>query len=149
MAVLSWGKPKVEIAKITDGVIGEYSELPAIKEGTAQLSTTEGTETEAKEEGGALIDSRRSASTYSFTCDVFKQKGADKPIADADGIIVDNYAIRLTPEDNTVEGWIMEKTQVSCVTQWSSADGELWRYTFKGLKPASGNILKEYSAAQE
>lgn len=147
MAVLSWGKPLVEIAPINAGTIGTYVALPAIKEGTAQLNTSEGTETEAKEEGGALIDSRRSASTYSFVCDVFKQKGADKPIADADGIIVVNYAVRLTPEDDTVEGWIMEKTQVSCVTVWTSAEGEIWRYTFKGLKPASGNILKEYTAA--
>lgn len=147
MAVLSWGKPKVEIAPIAAGVIGTYVELPAIKEGTAQLSTSEGTETEAKEEGGALIDSRRSASTYSFACDVFKQKGEDAPIAHADGIIVTNYAVRLTPEDATVEGWLMEKTQVSCVDQWSSADGGIWRYTFKGLKPASGNILKEYTAS--
>ena len=146
MAVLSWGKPKVEVGIVGAGGLPPttWIEFPAIKKDTAKLNTEPGATTEALEEGGAVIDKRVDKSKYSFECEVFVKKGDIKPIEDDDGIVLENYAIRLTPEDPTTEGFIMDKTNVGCVETWSSADGKMWKYRFDGLKPTTGKILKPF-----
>ena len=58
---------------------------------------------------------------------------------------MDNYAVRLTPEDETCEGFLMENCAVSVEESWSSADGKLLKYTFDGLKPTTGKICKPYT----
>ncbi|MCL1932846.1 MAG: hypothetical protein FWF53_03390 [Candidatus Azobacteroides sp.] len=147
MAVLSWGKPKVETGKLTanDGAPSVWTQLPEIVNGTATLTTEKGNKTEAVEEGGGIVDVRYEKSKYSFECELFVKKGDEKPIVDEDGIVIDNYAIRLTPEDPETEGFIMDKTSVSCVETWTSADGKRWKYTFDGLIPKTGKILKPYT----
>lgn len=149
MAVLTWGEPVLEICELDDkGAIPSsptWKELPEIVQGTAQLSTEDGEVTEALDEGGAIVDSRTKKSKYSFACELFVKKGDTKPIEDEDGVVTKNYAIRLTPEDSTLKGWILPKTSVSVKTTWSSTDGTRWAYTFKGLKPATGTILQEYT----
>jgi hypothetical protein len=148
MAILSWGKPKLEIVVTTDGAVPAtptWVELPVIKEGTAKLNTTEGTKTEALGEGGEVIDVRTQKNKYAFECEIFVKKNDSRPISDEDGLITTNYCLRLTPEDDTLEGWIMENTSVTVLESWSSADGKILKYTFTGLKPKTGNILKPYT----
>lgn len=145
MAVLSWGKPKIEFAPITNDIIGTYVISDTPKQDSSQLTTEEGNKTEAQEEGGGVVDSRRDKNKYSFVFELFAKKGTTQPIPDTDGVVAGNYAIRLTPEDPTIPGWQMEKCAVSMVKTWNSSDGELWRYTFEGLVPATGNILKPYT----
>lgn len=150
MAILSWGKPKVEIVVAVAGAIPVtpvWVALPDIKENTAKLTPTKGGKTEAVAEGGEVVDVRYQKNKYSFECDVFVKKGATRPIVDADGLIVANYCLRLTPEDVTQEGWIMENTSVTCDESWTSADGKMLKYTFDALKPATGNLLKPYTQA--
>lgn len=146
MAVLSWGKPKVEYALVGEsGTPGTYETFPEIVEGTAQLTTEEGNVLEATEEGGEMVDTRTSANKYTFTLTLFAKKGETKPIADANGVITGYYAVRLTPEDPAAVGFVMDKTSVSCQETWTSEEGTRWTYTFRGLKPATGNIVKPYS----
>ncbi|MDR0429369.1 MAG: hypothetical protein LBH58_02680 [Tannerellaceae bacterium] len=147
MAVLGWGKPKA----VEYGVLGandtaptSWNLMPEIVIGTAKLNTQDGERVEAQEEGGAVVDVRQNKSKYTFEMELFVKKGDTKPIADSDGVILTNYAIRLTPEDDETEGFIMDKTSVSCIETWSSADGKRWKYTFSGLKPKTGSILKPY-----
>ena len=145
MAILSWGKPKIEIAPSTGGVAGSvFTTFPVVKEGTAQLTPTKGNKLEATGEGGEQVDVRYSKNKYAFTCQVFVKKGDSRPISDNDGVILDNYTVRLTPEDDTTEGFIMDSCAVSVDEAWTSAEGKLLTYTFDGLKPASGNIVKPY-----
>ena len=66
-------------------------------------------------------------------------------IEDEDGVIVDNYAVRLTPEDEACEGFLIENATVSVTESWSSADGKLWKYTFDAKKPGTGKTLKPYT----
>jgi hypothetical protein len=148
MAVLSWGKPKVEI-----GVVGAngaapttWTVLPEIVQDSTQLTSEQGEKIDAMEEGGGIVDSRRKANSYSLTLTLFVKKGDSKPIEDIDGIIADNYAVRLTPEDSETEGFIMDKTTVSVTETWNSADGKRWAYTFDGLKPKEGKVLKPFRA---
>ena len=148
MAILSWGKPTVECIITITGTApttGTWIVMPDIKEGTAKLATTKGTKTEAKAEGGAVVDVRYAVNSYEFTCEIFVKKSASKPIVDVDGLIAANYSLRLVPEDITLEGWLMDNTNASCEESWSSADGKMWKYTFTGLKATTGTILKAYT----
>ncbi|MDR2907181.1 MAG: hypothetical protein LBU91_04235, partial [Bacteroidales bacterium] len=89
MAVLSWGKPKVEVCKIgTDGTLGEWKTLPEIVQNTAKLDTQAGEAVDAKAEGGGIVDSRSEKNTYTFEVELFIKKGDDekeKQIEDTDG----------------------------------------------------------------
>jgi len=146
--ILSWGKPLVEFAPCVDGAVGtEFSEMPTIKQDTAKLATTAGTKLEGKGEGGEVVDVKYEASSYSFTFDVFVKKGDEVPIADVDGVIEGNYSVRLTPEDDTLEGFIIDKSVVSVSVAWSAAEGKLLTYTFDALKPQTGTMVKAYTKA--
>lgn len=152
MSVLSWGGPLVEFAKLVNGKLPEgatWEKMPEIKQGTAQLTTEAGEKTEALDEFGNVVDTRTAKSKYTFECQIFVKKGDKRPIADEDGVIIDNYAMRLTPEDPTTEGIKMDKCSVSVEETWSSADGKLLKYSFSGLKPEEGKICKPYLAEQE
>lgn len=146
MSVLSWGKPKVEFVDSVDGTPDEtWTEMPAIKENTAQLTTTKGTKVEATEEGGDVIDARYGKNKYTFELEVFVKKGDTRPMEDEDGVVVDNKAVRLTPEDEECEGFIIENALASVEETWSSADGKLLKYTFDAKKPKTGKTLKPYT----
>jgi hypothetical protein len=148
MAVLSWGKGLLEIALLgANDEPGAWTAIDTPKEDSSQMTTEKGDKIEALEEGGGVVDAKYKKSKYSFVFQLFAKKGKTKPIVDEDGVILANYAIRLTPEDPATEGWLMEKTNVSVVDTWSSADGKLWEYTFEGLVPKTGTILKQYPPA--
>jgi len=142
--VLSWGKPKLEIKKL--GVTpGAWVELPIPVEDTTNMNTEKGEKKEAKEEGGGLVDAMYKKSKYSLVFELFAKKDDKKPIEDIDGIVLDNYAIRLTPEDITVQGYLIDKANVSVVDKWSSADGGRIEYTFDALTPDDGSkIVKRH-----
>jgi len=149
MSVLAWGKPKkLEAGKlgVSDAAPTDWIEFPEIVKDTAKLTTEQGSKTEAIAEGGGIVDVRVEKNKYSFECELFVKTGDEKPIEDEDGIVLDSYAVRLTPEDPKNEGFIMDKTSVSCVETWTSADGKRWKYTFSGLIPKTGKILKAYFA---
>lgn len=153
MAVLSWGKPKVEFAK-TDTATGlgpttsSWTTFGEIKEDSASLDVTEGELIEATEEGGGVVDARRKANKYVFVLELFVKKGDKRPIPDTNGIIADNYAVRLTPEDAECEGFLLDKTNVTVSERWTAAEGKILRYTFDAIKPGKNDpnaiICKPY-----
>ena len=147
MSTLSWGKPKIEIAPITAGVIGTYVEVINIKEDSTKLTTAKGAKTEAPIEGGDVIDIRYKKNNYSLEIEIWATKGASKPIEDADGIVASNYAVRLTPEDVTQEGFVIPKASVQVEDMFTSKDGKTWKYTFDALKPATGDKVQAYTQA--
>lgn len=134
MAVLSYGKPLIEIAELdADDNMSPWVKIDIPKDGTTSMETQEGDNTEYLEEGGGLVDSYRKASRYTLTFDLYAKKGFQKPIADVNGVVTKNYAIRLTPEDPETYGFILHKCSVSCVETHTVADGMIWRYNFSGL----------------
>lgn len=151
MAVIGWGKPKIEICAFEAGgtfpVSPTWTEITPVVKDSSQLTTEDGEKLEALEEGGGVIDTKKEKSKFSFVCALLKTKTFTKPITDADGVVALNYAIRVTPEDSDVKGWIMDKTSVSAKETWTSKDGGKVEYTFDGLVPESGNILKEYDGS--
>lgn len=145
MSVLSWGKPKVEFVKTADAATqNKWTEFTKIKEDSASLDVTEGELIEATEEGGAVVDARRKANKYVFVLELFVTNNFTRPIEDNDGIIIDNYSVRLTPEDPTCEGFLLDKCNVTVSERWTAAEGKILRYTFDAIKPDSGKICKPY-----
>lgn len=148
MAEISWGKPKIEIAPYVNGalpVTPTWAEIPVPKEDSTQLTTTKGTQKKATKEGGGVVDVRNGENGYTLVCDLQVTRNFEKPIEDINGVVSNHYAVRLTPEDDTLEGFVMDKSTVSVEETYTAADGKIVRYTFEGLTPASGAILKPYT----
>lgn len=147
MSVLSWGKPKIETAPSTDGAPGAsatWKEIDTPKEDTTKLTPTAGTEQEATEEGGELVDSRKGKNKYTFEFDLFVKKGKKRPWEDNDGVIAGEHAFRLTPEDEDCEGIQIDRSTLSLEDSYATADGILLHYVAKVLKPKEGKMVKPY-----
>lgn len=147
MSKLSWGEPTIEFCKLENGTLPSnpvWKAMPEIKQGTTALETQQGDRTEAYDEGGDVVDVHTAKSRYSLTFQVYIQKGQDKPLEDNDGVVTDDYAVRLTPEDPNATGFIMPRCSVSVQESWSSADGGLWTYTFNGVKATEGKTLQKW-----
>jgi len=61
------------------------------------------------------------------------------------GIVLDQYAVRLTPENTSAKGFIIDRASVSVVRTWDSENGGKIKYTFTALKPKTGKMLKQYN----
>lgn len=149
MAQLSWGKPTIEFGKCSaDGAVPttwtKLSYDPV--ENSTKLTPTKGEKKEAKVEGGENEAVKYAKNTYVFEFEVRAAKGRTKPIADSDGVVDGEYAVRLTPEDPTVEGILIDRATVSVEETFDTAEGKKWKYTFDVLKPTSGNQVKPYTA---
>ena len=148
MAILSWGRPKIEIGLLgADGLAPEiWTVLDNPVENTTKLNTEAGDKKEAKGEGGELVDTRTGKNKYTLEFEMYAKKGLSKPIEDEDGVVSVNYAVRLTPEDPTLEGFILDKTSVSVIDTWDSENGAKWKYTHSALTPKSGKLCKPFTA---
>jgi len=147
MAKISWGEPLIEIAPIsTSGVAGAFIALPIPVRDSTQLSVEKGNKMEAPYEGGTLADVRYDKNKYTLELELYRVKGESKPIVDEDGVIAQEYAARLTPEDPTNEGFIIDRASVSVEETWAANIGYKWKYTFEALKPVTGTLLKPYTA---
>jgi len=150
MATLSWGKPKIEIcAYVADAMPASpvWTVVDTPVEDTTKLTPTKGTKSEAKQEGGGVVDAKYAKNSYAFEFELYAKKGKTKPIVDNDGVVVEHYAVRLTPEDETLEGFILDKVSVQVEDTYTPKDGKKWKYTCDALEPATGNILKPYTKA--
>ena len=143
MSVLSWGKPTKKYATSTNGTPGTtWTEIDTPKEDTTELTVEAGDETTATEEGGKIVDVRYDASSYELTFELFVKKGGTAPWEDEDGIVSGEYALRILPPDTDCFGVQIDRCTIRCELSYTAADGMLRKYTCKGLKPATGNILK-------
>ncbi|MGN0206616.1 MAG: hypothetical protein ACI4BC_05180 [Muribaculaceae bacterium] len=147
MATLSWGKPTIETAASSNGAPDTDAGWKAIavpKDTTTKLTTTAGSETEALEEGGDLVDSRIGKNKYQFEFDHFVKKGVKRPWDDVDGIIAGEHAFRLTPEDEECEGIQIDRSTLHVEESYSTTDGIMLHYVAKVLKPKEGKMVKPY-----
>lgn len=150
MAQLSWGKPSIEFGKC-----GANGAAPTTwtklaydpVENSTKLTPTKGEKKEAKVEGGENEAVKYAKNTFVFEFEVRAAKGRTKPIEDSDGVVDGEYAVRLTPEDPTVEGILIDKATVSVEETFDTAEGKKWKYTFDVLKPVEGNQVKSYTAS--
>ena len=103
MAKITWGKPGIFITKLgptethpsDNAGLTDISNNYKIKENSTSLTTTAGDKTEAKEEGGAVIDTKHGKSTYSLAFDIYHYgKDFVKPIEDVDGVKIGRASCR-------------------------------------------------------
>lgn len=146
MSQLSWGKCKIETTTSSNGAPDDakWKAIDAPKESTTKLTATAGTENEAFEEGGDLVDSRAGKNKYQFEFDHFVKKGTKRAWDDDDGIIAGEHAFRLTPEDEECEGIQIDRCTLRVEESYSTADGILLHYVGKVLKPKTGKMVKPY-----
>lgn len=146
MAVLSWGKPRIQKCASVAGVPdGNWVDLDTPKQDTTKLTTTAGQEVTANEEGGDVVDSRSGKNTYSLEFDQFVKKGKARDFEDEDGIVPGEFAIRLIPEDESAEGFLIERATIRVEENFSPTDGKIRHVVVKAIKPASGKTLKPYT----
>ena len=147
MSILGWGKCLIEYANSEGGVpVGAWKALDTPKENTTKITPTAGTEVTATEEGGDVVDSRTGKNSFTFEFDLFVKKGIARPFEDNDGVILGEYAFRITGEDKGAPGSLIERCSLRVEESYSTADGKILHYVGKCLKPATGRILKEYVA---
>lgn len=147
MAILSWGKGKLETTPSTDGAVSDSATWKTIdtpKKDTLKITPTAGEEQTAQEEGGDEVDSRVGANSFLLEFDLFVKKGKKRPWDDSDGLITGEHAFRYTPEDEDTEGFLIERSSVSCEESYSTAEGKLLHYKARVLKPATGKKLKPF-----
>lgn len=141
---LSWGKPVIKIGKLGDGGKAPTSwiDIPTPVENSTKLTPTKGAKKEAKIEGGENEAVKYAANTYTFEFELRAGKGRAKPVEDIDGIISGEYAVKLQPEDPTVEGIVIDRSVMSIEETFDTENGKKWKYTFDVLKPSTGNQVK-------
>lgn len=148
MSILSWGKCKISHTTSTNGAPGTsatWTDCDTPKEDSTVLTPTAGTDIQATEEGGAIVDFRRNKTTYELTWTQFIKKGGTRDFSDSDGIVSGEHALRVVPEDTTCEGIQIDRCVISVQENYTAADGKTLVYTAKVLKPASGNMVKPYT----
>lgn len=145
--MLSWGKCKIWIGKLgdSDAAPSSWTEVPTPVENSTVLTGTKGDKTEAKVEGGEVEAVKYGKNTYTLTFNIRAAKGRAKPVEDKNGTIEGNYAIKLQPEDATVEGLDIKKTTLSMLPSFSTAEGTIWQYTADVLLPADGSDAIDFA----
>lgn len=145
MAVLNWGECDLFCAQCVDGApSGTWTELPTPKEDTTTLTATAGTEKEATEEGGALVDYMPAKNTYELEWDEFVKKGEEPSFEDTDGVIEGEWSFRIEAQDKDCPAIQIDRACLRVEENYSTADGSLLHYVAKALKPAEGKTIKRY-----
>ena len=121
---------------------------PLPEENTVLLTTVKGSAQELYGEGHELVARKMQKSYKQLAMSVFIPSGTEDPIPEEDGVVKDEYAVRLTPEDDTLDGFIMRKCSVEVEEEWSSAKGKMLKYIFSSLKPKTGKMIEKYKKAE-
>lgn len=146
MAILSWGKPRIQKCTSLAGVPdGNWVDLDIPRENTTKLTAQAGQETTANEEGGETIDIRAGKTTYTLEFDLFVKKGVARAFEDVDGLVPGEYAIRLIPEDESAEGFVIDRATIRIEESFSTVDGKILHVVIKALKPRGGKTIKPYT----
>lgn len=148
MAILSWGKPKIQHKESVNGAPvagGTWRDIDTPKQDTTKVTPTAGNEVTANEEGGEVVDSRVGKNTYQFEFDIFVKKGQPRPFDDEDGFIKGEHAFRVIPEDDACEGMQIDRCTLRVEESYTAADGKMLHYVAKCLKPAAGKTVKPYT----
>jgi hypothetical protein len=149
---INFGKCRVEFLRWPGSsypTVGTWGRITEPIEGSVVLTTNEGTDLEAKIEGGQVIDKLAGKNTYQLTVGVYVKKGQALPFTDRDGVVEGTYAVRVIPvEDETCPGILIKKSTIKAAQDYSVNDG--WRYTYTVMALVPGedeNTVQPYTAS--
>lgn len=138
---VSWGQPKIEVKKLGLEESG-WKEFATPVEGTTQLTTTQGDKMEAKIEGGENEAVKYKKNTYQLVFNVRQVPERTDPIVDIDGVVADEYAVRVTPENPESLGIEIGRSSVNVQKTYDVENGIVKIYTFDVLKAEAGEAVK-------
>ena len=145
MAVLAWNYGKFETCESENGAPktpAAWKKIDPPKKDTLIVEPKEGETTEEKDETGSVVDSKTAPTTYELRWEMFVKKGVNPPFEDKDGVIAGEHAFRFTPDDPGCKGFIIDRAEVSVTISFKVAEGALYKYKAKVLKPKTGNAFK-------
>ena len=138
---LQWGKPKLFIKDL--GTLGaKWKKLPTPVENSTQLTPQKGEKMEAPIEGGENEAVKYKRSKYELAYGIRMAKNRKPPVPATDGVVKNEYAVLLQPEDPSTNGFYIERTAVSYEDPFNAADGGIWNVLHDALSPESGNTVK-------
>lgn len=138
--ILSWGRCSIYTKKAGE-TTWELEATPV--EDSTQLTPTAQDAIEAPVEGGELEARRAKANKYELVYQLRVAPGRSENITHVNGVVSDEYAVAVVPEDSTAKGIMMDRASVNVLdNQYSASAGLVDEYHFNGLKPTSGNIVK-------
>lgn len=138
---ISWGKPKIEVKKLGTEP-GEWQEFATPVESSTQLTTTQGEKMEAKIEGGENEAVKYKKNTYQLVFNVRQVPERTDPIVDSDGVVEDEYSVRVTPGNAEALGILIDRSSVNVQKTFEANGGLVKVYTFDVLKPETGDAVK-------
>lgn len=138
---ISWGKPKIEVKKL-GAEPGEWKAFATPVESSTQLTTTQGEKMEAKIEGGENEAVKYKKNTYQLVFNVRQVPERTDPIVDSDGVVEDEYSVRVTPENAEALGILIDRSSVNVQKTFEANGGLVNVYTFDVLKPETGDAVK-------
>lgn len=149
--MLSWGKCAIWLGRLgaSDAAPSSWTKVPTPVENSTILTPTKGEKTEAKIEGGEVEAVRYGKNTYSLAFNIRAAKGRTKPVEDINGTIEGNYAIKLQPEDPTVEGLYIKKATLSMLPSFNTSEGTIWQYTADVLFPSDGSNAIDFVVVED
>lgn len=134
---VGWGAPSILVRKVSD-TAGEWQAFATPVDGTTSLEATQGDKMEAAIEGGTNEAVKYKANTYQLTFDVRQVPERTDPIEELDGVVADEYAVRILPEDPKAIAALIQRAAVNVQAKFDSENGLVRTYTFDALKPAEG-----------
>lgn len=146
---LGWGKCNIYRKNSVSGApaSGDWTKLPTPRENTTQVSTSQGTDLEARIEGGEIIDRLPGKHTYTLEWEEYVVKGEEPSFSDSDGVVSGNYALKVVPdEDESCPGIQIDNASLKAEIVYSATDALRVKYSATALKPASGNSVKLLNA---
>ena len=138
----SWGRPLIEVKKLGQSPEAEWEAFATPVDGTTQLSSEQGEKMEAAIEGGGNEAVKYKKNTYQLTFDVRQVPERTDPIESVDGVVADEYSVRITPENPDALGVLIDRAAVNVQKSFTTSDGLISTYTFEVLEPASGEAVK-------
>ena len=138
---LQWGKPKIFIKDL--GTVGaKWELLPTPVEDSTQLNPTKGDKLEAPIEGGENEAVKYKRNKYELGYSLRQAKGRKPPMPATDGVVKNEYAVMLQPEDPTTNGFLIERTAPTYLDSFDASKGGTWDVVHDALAPESGNTVK-------
>lgn len=139
---IGWGKPTIFIKNLSKEN-AKWFKVPTPTQDSVQLTPTKGDKKEAKLEGGDNEDVKYGKNNYELSYQIRLATGKKMPIQHDEGIVEDEYAVAVQPENPEVpSGFIIDKSRVSVEDPFSSDEGGEWTFTHDALKPEKGKKVK-------
>jgi hypothetical protein len=149
---LAWGKCKIEAKNLTQKD-STWKEFPTPVESSTQLEASQGDKKEAKIEGGTNEAVKYNANTYTLTFNIRQasdRTGAnDNFITDLDGVVSDEYAVRITPENSNAIHALIRRAAVNVQQSFNADDGFIKTYTFDVLRPSDSTLAQVTTGTKE